>query len=274
MARIIKFEFKKVFGRFEFWITLLLGSIFAFVALIERTVDTKFLTTNTVYSPEFASLMGFSGVKNLVFCLLPLLATIPCACFYFEECQNHAVSIQVIRARRKNYFSGKGVVISIVGFFCSVFPFVLNLIFTTYAYPFPTDGIFSENVYIGSKIELVKQMLFPSIYTNHPMFYATIIIVFIGIYGAGMALLSYAITLFYQKHIIVAISATTVLNVASIIILSALKLNHFTIIGFFTADYLYPNNHLALLVSELFILFAIDIFLIATKIYKDRDVLV
>jgi hypothetical protein len=264
-----------MFYRRELWVVLTVGALIALLGLMESTNDAFniFKTTITIESPTQASMLYGASTGTLLLCLLPLLATFPCACFFFEEYKSGSIVLYISRAKPILYYYSKTIVIAVTAFLVSILPYVLNLLFCLLAYPFPQGGVFSEEAYNPVAIATaIDRTLFTSLYLNHPLWDAFAHIFFVGIFGMVMALLSYSITLFFRKNLLVALCTTTLLGLAQILIVTSFRLYNWGIHDYFLLIPLVENITIAPLLIELTVLLGISVSLIALKLKRFKDI--
>jgi hypothetical protein len=265
-----------MFYRRELWIVLVLCAAFALAGLIEST-SSPFNASRidlTIESPTMASMLYNASIGTLLLHLIPLLASFPCACFYFEEMKNNSLVLYVSRTKPSLYYFSKTIVIAITAFVVSILPFVLNQLFCLLAYPFPVYGVFAEDAYRQTSIQYnANRILFLQLYMNHPLLNACVHIFFIGIYGAAMALLSYAISLFFRKNLIVALSATTIVSLVSILVFSAFKANFLIVQNYFLLIPLIKDVSVWPLFIELAVLLFISFLLITLKLKRHKEII-
>lgn len=265
-----------MWGRYEFWTALLVGALFAFVILLETFNEhSLFATVNSMPSPIVGSILGWSQFGDILFVLSPMLATLPCAWYYYHDSEENMVPILVSRLGRKGYYLGRVLAISVSAFIVSVFPYLLNLGFSFVAYRFSEYGLFVDHVYTSAAFfERVNDVLFPGLYMNKPLGFAFLIIVLYGLYGVLMAMLSYSITLYYRKNIAIAMATTTVISFGSVLLLQILDRDEWSLAPHFATHYdMYGKPNLANVVIIFSFLILVNVFLIGDKIVKDRDVI-
>lgn len=272
--QLIKCECKKVLCRYEFWAVILLSVLLSFIGLLQSTTgwDTRFFTPLHIWAPSEASMLDKASIGTMLLFIMPFLATLPCACLYFEECASRTVSVQLTRTTPGRYFGSKLIVTAVTAFGVSVLPYLLNLAFCLVAFPLGRPHYFTNDVYNTYSTYAADRSLFPALLMNHPVLDTLAHIGLVGLFGLCMALLSYAITLFFQRHIVVALGATTILAMASLIIFQSLGWNRMVIQGYLlTVPYL-PQTSLMQPLLILAVPMLVVAVLVLLKIKYVRDV--
>lgn len=277
IIQAFKTDWRRIHSRCEFQVALLIGALFALAGIAETNqMNGLFTTLNTIQPPNVASLLGYSQVGDVLFALLPLLASFPCAWYYHFDVENHLLSISLSRLGRSSYYLGKAIAISITAFLVSIFPYLLNLLFSLLAYPFPAYGLSPNNAYSSGYYfaRIRNRVLFPDLFLNNPLQHALYLILLIGIYGVLMALLSYSITLYFRKNIAVTMLLTTVLAFAVILILNIFGLSDWVLPLHLSTDLLFVNGDIKKILFEYSLLILLNFSLMGTKLFFDKDVLV
>jgi len=268
-------------SRNELMIALTIGIGIALLGLLEKTMDSYnnvFNLVTMIESPTQSSMTGndLGAVTAMFVILLPLLVSFPCAWFYHKEMDMNLVPSLISRGKYRNYYISKAIVICTTGFVLTVIPLIINLLFHLVAYPFSAHGIFSESAYKGfgtiSQAMVMNNVTFPLLYINKPVINALVHILLIGIFGAGMGILTYAITLYFRKNIVITLATTTVLGLLLLII------NSYTMTATIWPQaivYTSPlsSMKISVFITEMIILFGLCIFMLVYKISKQRDVL-
>jgi len=280
MNSYIKCEFKKMFKRNEWLYALAIGILFAVFGLMAKTNDAYknvFNLLSTIESPTQSAMTHTAGVIDLLVCLLPMLVSLPCAWFYHEEMSNHSISVLLTRGTLKQYLFSKAIVISLSGFVLAVLPLVANLCLCLLAYPFPAHGIFAESAYSNgmgiSQTTVIGSAMFPTLYMNSPVLDALIHIALFGLFGSVAGLLTFAITLYFRKHIIVTLGLTTVAGVMIILVLGIFGAGRYMPQSIVYTD---PNTLVASLpvfVTEMLLILCAVMLMLAIKLRRHRDVL-
>lgn len=278
IIQAFKTDWRRIHSRYEFQVALLVGALFALAGIAETNqTNGLFATLNTLRPPNVASLLGYSQVGDVLFAILPLLATLPCAWYYHFDVENHLLSISLSRLGRSSYFLGRVITISFTAFLVSVFPYALNLLFSLLAYPFPAYGLNPNNVYDFSAFYFTRirnSILFPSLFLNKPVEHALLLILLIGIYGVLMALLSYSITLYFRKNMAVTMLLTTVLAFSVILFLNIFGLTAWVLPLHLSTDLLFVSGNIKIVMLEYLLLTLLNTFLVASKLIINKDVLV
>ena len=160
-------------------------------------------------TPENKSMIWESWIGQVaVLFFIPVMATFPAACSYFEEKRRNCTGLIQIRSGRKQYYFCKLFAVMISGFAVSTLPFLLNYMFCLIAIPRPdcptVDTIqHLQGVYQKGDVLGTWRILFPSLFLNHPVLYVLVHIALTGIWGMNIAAVSYAISLYFRKNIVI-----------------------------------------------------------------------
>lgn len=280
MASFIRCEFKKMFSRNEWLYALVFCVVIAVVGFL---IDISWGTASEV--PHFLSLFKFptqasmvhkSDVSALLLFLIPMLASFPCAWFYHREMDSRSAPVYLTRGTAADYYFSKAIVIVITGFVLAVLPFLINLGLCLLAYPVPPYGIFANEVYDGGGISpemVMANAMFPMLYMNAPVADALMHILLFGLAGAAFALMTYAVTLFFRKNIIITLATTTVFGLLLYLILGVFNVAEYTPLMVFFS---YPSSNgmkLWVFIPEMILLFGACFGAIGYKIKRRGDVL-
>ena len=207
---MLRLELKKVWKNRLTWIAFLLCTVIAVSAFF---LDSFVLDYNEIgILPEHMTLLHDSGLGDmLLFLVLPILASFPAACSWYEEQKNNAVSLMLARTGRKQYYGSKALAVVISGFFMGVCPFLLNYAFCLTAQPrqemlsvSPAMTSSVYGAYFSTDIPFqLSFMLFPGLYMNAPVLNMLLHIALLGIWCAGMALLTYPVSFFIHPNAVV-----------------------------------------------------------------------
>ena len=207
---MLRVELKKVWKNRMTWIAFLLCTVIAVSAFF---LDCFILDYNDIgVLPEHLTLLYESGLGDmLLFLVLPILASFPAACSWYEEQKNNAVSVTLARTGRKEYYRSKALAVLISGFLMGVYPFLLNYALCLAVQPrqellsvSPAMTSSVYGAYFSTDIPFqLSFMLFPGLYLNAPIVNMLLHVALIGIWCAGMALLTYAVSFFVHPNAVV-----------------------------------------------------------------------
>jgi hypothetical protein len=238
MFALLKYEFKKLYHRREIWVLLILSIGIAVAALYETTSFSMYITDqSTALSAIEASMLYLSGLGRItMLCLVPLFCAIITVNTYWDENKNRSIIAVITRTSFFRYHISKLIVVTITSFVISIFPFIINLIMCLIACPLHSfisqSSVYSSNFFLSLQYDL-DFALFRGLYANQPILDAFAHIFLIGIYGIGMALFTYALSLYYHKSRILVISAALVFGVVVAQLFNALKLKSLVIYDYF-----------------------------------------
>lgn len=277
-----------MFSRPEIWLVLLIGTLCALVDLFMHTgIRFQRETTTTVLAPTELSMLNWGGMKDFFLILTPLLAAFPCAWFYHEESENHSATVYCTRGKLAHYYYSKALVVAVTAFVVTVLPLLISQMFTLLAAPFPAHGIFSNGVYPGhdrggfdvKTFGVTMHVLFPRLYMNAPLLDALAHVGLFGLFGAAMGLLSYAVTLFYRKNLVITLAAPAVLALAYLLLLNTTGLGILTVQSVLYTDLTYSLNihfsqqRIVGCMLQILVLLAVSFVLLHRKTRQRRDIL-
>ena len=203
-------ELKKVWMNRLTWAAVLVGTVLAVLAFV---IAVFFDQHNAIgVLPEHLTLLYESGIgQMMLFLLLPILASFPAACSWYEEKNNNAICLTLARTGRSTYYTGKAAAVALSGFLMGIYPLLLNYLLCLAAVPrgkllsvspSMTSSVY-EN-YFQDKIPYsLSEMLFPSLYMNAPVLNMLLHILLIGLFCGMMALLTYTVSLYFHPNAVV-----------------------------------------------------------------------
>ncbi|MDR0671123.1 MAG: hypothetical protein LBF64_02310 [Oscillospiraceae bacterium] len=276
-------------SRSELWLVLLIGTVCALVDFLMQTAfPIQFSTTMTVLAPTEFSILNWGGMRDFFLILTPLLAAFPCAWFYHEESENHSVIVYCTRGKAAHYYCGKALVVAVTAFAVTALPLLINQMFTLLAAPFPVYGIFSNGVYPGhagrrglgvESFGVTLHVMFPGLYMNAPLLDALVHMGLFGLFGAAMGLLSYAVSLFCRKNLVITLAAPAVLALVYLLLMNVSGLGILVVQSVLHAAPAFSRNvHFSEqktigCILQLLLFFAAGFVLLHRKIKKCGDIL-
>ncbi len=279
MIALMKYEIKKLYYKRETWIVLIACVVLAVAALFESTSYRSYMADSSqTESAIETSMLYLSGIGNLTFiCFVPLFCGIICAEVFWEENKNHSIIIVVTRTNYSKYHVVKLILTVIICFVVSALPFTLNLLMSSIAFPIkgiiPNSSVYSP--YFSYELSYIfEHALFPILYANWPLIDAFAHIGLIGVYGIGMGLLTYAISLYYNKSKIVVVTFATVFGVVAALLISALKINSLVLFHYFIAYSPYKEMSLGIFFASMGVLVCTALGFILFKLNRNKDILV
>ena len=223
-------ELKKVWMNRLTWTAVLASTVLAVLAFV---IAVFFEQHNAIgVLPEHVTLLYESGIgQMMLFLLLPVLASFPAACSWYEEKRNNAVCLTLARISRSKYYVSKAAATFISGFAVGIYPFILNYLLCLAAVP--RQGILSVSpaMYSGVYTDyfqnfvpgILSEMLFPSLYLNAPALNMLLHFLLIGLFCGAMALLTYAVSLYFHPNAVVVAILPSLATAVLYLILGALR---------------------------------------------------
>ena len=223
-------ELKKVWMNRLTWTAVLASTVLAVLAFV---IAVFFEQNNAIgVLPEHVTLLYESGIgQMMLFLLLPVLASLPAACSWYEEKRNNAVCLTLARISRSKYYVSKAAATFISGFAVGIYPFILNYLLCLAAVP--RQGILSVSpaMYSGVYTDyfqnfvpgILSEMLFPSLYLNAPVLNMLLHFLLIDLFCGAMALLTYAVSLYYHPNAVVVAILPSLATAVLYLILGALR---------------------------------------------------
>lgn len=199
-------EFKKMWSNRLTWYAFAAGAVLALVAFWSSV---NMVGTSYGQTPENISMLWNSGVGTMMLLFFtPLLATFPAACSYYEETTKKTACLIIVRGTRTCYYWDKLIVVAVSSFLVSCFPFLLNYLFCLLAVSRPDCPPIDSTTYVFGHVyervffERLGDVLFPSLFLNHPVWDALLHIFLVGLFGSGIAILAYTISFFFKKNLL------------------------------------------------------------------------
>ena len=276
MSPAIRCEFKKLFQKREFWILILLGVILGGAAYCEllpyySQVDSSATLTAT----RAFMLWPNSGIGQMyILCLIPLFGSIAYSDCYFSECKNGSQILYITRMDRKPYYYSKLIVVAVSALLITILPLVINQLLCLIAYPLKEfSSYYTGSVYDIQVADELRRVIFPNLYMNSPLMSNIIQVFFVGVFGAVSGILSYAITLHYQKNYLIAVGSTTILNLILLFGFQLIGLQLLTPYEYFNASPYTQGRNPYFFLGMMIALMLISSFLIVKKIRRKKDIL-
>lgn len=277
MIKYLKHEFKKVFLQWETWVVLAACCAIAMFANIEILNWFHAEYFELVEYRPYCSMLLLSSVGQLHLMFLgSLLASIPSACSYYRERHNHSDVILISKLGRNKYYISKIIVAAITGFTVAVLPLTIQYLFSIIAVPldntmpFLADG----SAYRGTSDEIMMTTtVFPKLFMNYPNLTVFAHIGLFGLWVMGLTMLTYTVSLFFHKNLVITMSVSTVLGLIVMLVLQALKLSYLSIY-----KYLIPvpgvyNMNFSAFMLTFAVLILINIVLLAIKLVAKKDII-
>lgn len=185
--------------------------------------------------------------------LFPFLASFAYADCYFSDRQNGALNNLLARSSRERYFISGAIVVFWGGFFIFFISLLINQLLWLITTPLNTVlDAFSDGG--------ITCMMFPSVYAKHVYLNNIIYMIIPGITGGLIALLSYSLSLFFNKKKFAVLTAPSVAYVV-LCFIAALTSNQI----FNLAYYMTPVSPVTS--SRLWFLFIVLTMLIVTNTF-------
>lgn len=207
----IKSQFKILFKRNSFIMTLLCSYIFSIVTFVfycfkEYGKDiilvpaAKYLAIgNDVTSDIFGSIF---------YNIITAMAIIPFADTYFEERQNGMSQYCIMRTGNKSYYFSKMFTVFFSGFFVVFSTVLLNHLLNFIAFPCDSTIVYNsqayQDIFIYDK-DLQYNLLFSNLFVNSPYLYNLLFALFASLAAGFMAVFVFQISFFYKKNRVVLI---------------------------------------------------------------------
>jgi hypothetical protein len=270
-------EMRKAFSRVEVYVILLLGAVVAVVGLFD-VIFANFNIRSDRYPSAYQAALVMGGSVSELFAvfLLPVFAVVPYSDSYFVEQHSGIEIASVIRAGRVKYTVCKACVVLFTAVGAIFFTYFVNQLLCLIA--FPTERVL--NVMRGSgdvygNFVFIEAATNPSIVPslNHPLLRNLLHTLYACYYGGAIALVSYAITLYYRKNrataIVVPIAFTYLMIFGGNMLFGISAILPLGII--FGINYRIAS--FAPMIAAIAVLYAISIFAILYKCFRVKDVL-
>lgn len=289
MGHYFTYEMKKIWQRRDLWFVLIASALIAVISFFHICMGPEPVYSETIVErmpmARMYNMLGGGGDLTLLMtlCLLPVFATIIAGTSYSEEKKAHMLPILLSRGKPSAYYRAKGIAITVTAFVGSTLPYFLSGLLGFLAAPIKeTQPEMSTSLYarladgqywLPYSYEK-DYILFPSLYLNSPILDFLAHVVLIGLYGIGLALLVYGISLFFHKSKIVLTLLPMILNFVAYILLISLKQWRYLVVSYFS---LVPSPSQGLnafqVLSILLSIILIDILLIIIGIKRNEDIL-
>lgn len=270
MCQLIKYEFKKLFSRTEFYVILLVSVGLAILGLFEPMAAYQNYGINKMPS-AFHTAMIYQGKigDTILLCLIPLLASFSHADTYFIENKNSMLAVNLTRTTYFKYIVSKLIVVSFTALIFSILPFLINQCFCIIAFPGYFDTAFLASVYESTE-SLGKMELLPRIAAASPLVNNTIHIAFVGLFGLAYGIMTLALTLFIKKNRVVAVCSTTVISFLMFFILGSFRLEPWIPYYYMSAMPFTTRLNIQYFFITMILLFCVNFVLIGIKFITYR----
>lgn len=229
MYKLLQHEFRKIFTRKEFFIALTFILILAVLGVVEQCL--KFYgAVNFTVPPASQLAMIFDGVvgQAVIYCLLPIFSCIACADTYYVESASGVKTFILARCERHKYIMSKAIAIFVVSFLITSAPFLVNQLLCLTAFPLHSvSSVTNWPSYKNIQSVYGEIAVFPVIFMNYPYFNNFLHILLIGVFGSGMGIFSFVLTLFIRKSRLIAVAASSVISLVLIFVIENIGLNAF-----------------------------------------------
>lgn len=275
MIGYVRYEFRKMISLPEFWVALIVCFLIPVIGIILPTKHYGFPGYNQFGpTPEEYSLLDANEIGDIAYIIGPILASVPIACSYFHDKKRHMDQIVIPRGGRRKYFLTKVLLTALTGFLISVLPFLIHTLYCEIAYtrgpmqPFVTRSFYQPRY----DFEL-SASLFGVFKYNHPLLNTLIHIWILGMWGAGLALLTHCITLFFRKYYVLNLCLGGLIGVLSLLAIAPTAGLIWAIQNYFTIGPAFPIPSPLIPFVILAVLYLIDAVLICVHLRKKSDVL-
>lgn len=287
MGHYFTYEMKKIWQRRDLWFVLIASALIAVLSFFQICMGPEPVYSETVVErmpmARMYNMLGGGGDLTMLMtlCLLPVFATVIAGTSYGEEKKAHMLPILLSRGKPSAYYRAKGLAIGVTAFVGSTLPYLLSGILGFLAVPIketqPDVGGYlymrlnNGDYCLPYSLEQ-DDILFPSLYYNAPILDFLAHLVLIGLYGIGLALLVYGISLFFHKNKIILILLPVIISFVTFLLLTAWKQWKYILPGYFSVSGGEGLNAFQVF-GILFGIILIDILLIAVGIKRNEDIL-
>lgn len=238
MGHYFTYEMKKIWQRRDLWFVLIASALIAVLSFFQICMGPEPVYSETIIErmpmARMYNMLGGGGDLTMLMtlCLLPVFATVIAGTSYGEEKKAHMLPILLSRGKTSAYYRAKGLAIGVTAFVGSTLPYFLSGLLGFLAVPIKeTQPEMSTSLYarladgqywLPYSYEK-DDILFPSLYYNAPILDFLAHLVLIGLYGIGLALLVYGISLFFHKNKVILILLPVIISFVTYLLLTAWK---------------------------------------------------
>lgn len=275
MCKLILYEFKKMYYRHTTWVILLMCISIALLAFIFQLSNYPWIPEKNNMEPASeSSLIWSNPLTFMVLAVItPLSASMIHADTYHNEYSNKLVSVIISKRNRFCYYISKATVVIIASFIVSILPFLINQLLCQISFPSQTLRIFGDGIYENNYQYLLSRIKYKYLYFNHPIAYNYLHVLLVGMYGVVMGMLSFSISLFYNKKKVIVILSSTMLMFGLLLIASAFGLYSMVFQDYLVAKPTIKNVNVNILYVFLIFSMLMSFLSILYKIYIKKDVL-
>lgn len=230
--KLLKAQFKILFNRKSFYISLLISSVYAIVSFVIKCLQAYGRNFNHVFSASEMYLGSkFSQSPAYVFlAIIPVLAILPFSDTYFEERQLGISQYCLARTGKKKYYFSKLTVVFFSGFIAIFTALMINYLLCLTAFPLESTYKFSGNSYFQSPLytDMVYDLLFSSLLASNMYLYNFVYMLITSTASGVMAVIVYQISFFYKKNRAALLCGFYIIYNAADMLVSSFGLKHFT----------------------------------------------
>jgi len=212
---LIKLQIKILITRKEFQYSFTLMLFFVATAFI---INCFSLYGKEITSVQAANQLWFgfsqysSAVSSIVFIfVLPLISSMAFADTYYTEMNTGIYKNILTRCKKSNYIISKGIITFVSGFLVVFIPLLLSQFLSLIIAP--VNSCIDVTNLPSFIFMHTENMVFQELFLNHPYLYNFLYIVISGIFGAVLALLSFALSFLPIRSRLLIIATPTVLYI-------------------------------------------------------------
>ncbi len=266
MRKLFIVELKHCLGHVEYkiiFVALLAANMLSYIFCINNDAGKSYQFVRSANENFILQGTEAAYIPYILVSFLPVFSIIIWSLSKRKEEQDNSAILLIQRVGVKKYLYCKTLVIILSAFCVNIVPLLLNLCFCHFTYPMKGfDSAWAEPNYLIGIFSYNADNFADMIRLQNPILYNMIYIFNFGIFGAGLALLGFAISFFdkMEHYYYVKIPASIfIFYTAQNIVFTVVGLGKYTI-----QNYVTPNSagNVGSYILVLIVLYAIDFILI------------
>ncbi|WAM34340.1 hypothetical protein [Caldicellulosiruptor morganii] len=275
MTNVLKYEFKRLLSRKEFFIVMVIAFFYISVDFVYHSVkliNAPFFELPSAYQMWILyNKVGGQWGQVFVFFLLPLFAAIPYSDSYLEDKKTGVINFIVTRCDRRLYLFCKGIAVFFSGFIVVFVPLFINQILCLCLLPVysPSENVFNHPTY--NAYQFLSTVQLPKLHSLNPYLHNLFYMLLNSMFAGIIALLSYSISFLKKMNrylvVILVFLFCLIENVVGKLISSSTTFSIIDYLHIFSFSF-EITNYLYFLIFMLVLIF-VSLFIIKLEYSKD-----
>jgi len=202
MYKMLSVEYRKMISGRTLLVSISLGVLISIINVIENQSFVTWFLEGAMIGTSFSTInlyVRWIGVDQLTlgssifFFIFPLLAAIPYSWSYLSEKQQGYTNHILVRAKQKNYFVAKYIMVFFSGTIAVVIPIIINFALNALVCPNSTPHVLNLLTPIG------QGSFFSKVFYQQPLLYCVAACFLYAFWGGVCAVVALTVSLFVKK---------------------------------------------------------------------------